>query len=88
MNIILNPEQQRFIEEKLSSGNYHSIDEIIVEALRRLEERDKHYERWVEETCNKVAIGIAQLNQKEGLDGESVVAQIQEKFRKAREGQG
>lgn len=87
MNIILSPEQQRFIEEKLSSGNYRSIDEIIVEALRLLEERDKHYERWVEETRNKVAIGIA-LNQKEGLDGESVVAQIQEKFRKARQGQG
>ncbi len=42
MNIILNPEQQRFIEQKLSSGNYHSIDEIIVKALRLLEERDKH----------------------------------------------
>lgn len=88
MNIILKPEHEEFIQEKLKSGKYHTVDEVIFEAFRLLEERDKQYEKWVEETREKVAIGIAQLDRGEGLDGESVVEQIQDKFRQARKAQG
>jgi antitoxin ParD1/3/4 len=53
--------------------------------LRLLEERDKQYEKWVEETREKVAVGIAQLDRGEGLDGEAVVARILERFKQARQ---
>jgi antitoxin ParD1/3/4 len=56
-----------------------------IEALRLLEERDKQYEKWVEETMEKVAVGIAQLDRGEGLDGEAVVARILERFKQARQ---
>jgi antitoxin ParD1/3/4 len=56
-----------------------------IEALRLLEERDKQYEKWVEETREKVAVGIAQLDRGEGLDGEAVVASILERFKQARQ---
>jgi antitoxin ParD1/3/4 len=87
MNIELKPEQEQFIQEKLNSGKYRTVDEVILEAFRLLEERDKQYEKWVQQTREKVAIGITQLEQGEGLDGESVMTQIQEKFRNARETQ-
>lgn len=61
---------------------------MILEAFLLLEERDKQCEKWVEETREKVAVGIDRLNRKEGLDGKSVVEQIQDKFRQARKTQG
>lgn len=85
MNITLKPPEERLIKEKLKSGQYATVYEVIVEALRLLEERDKQSEKWVEETREKVAVGIAQLDRGEGLDGEAVVAGILERFKQARQ---
>ncbi|MEG4184096.1 hypothetical protein QUA32_20285 [Microcoleus sp. Pol14D6] len=43
------------------------------------------YQEWVKETRSKVSTGIAQLDRGEGIDGEIVIARLQEKFRKMRE---
>lgn len=88
MNIILKSEEEQLIQEKIKSGKYESAYEVIVEALRLLEERDKHYEKWVEETREKVAVGLEQLDQGEGIDGEIVIARLRDKLHKARENQG
>lgn len=80
MNISLTPEQEQFIQEKLNSGKYETADELISEAFRLLEERDKHYEKWVEETRKKVAVGIAQLDRGEGIDGEEVFKELLEEI--------
>jgi antitoxin ParD1/3/4 len=45
MSIALKNEQEQFIQKKLDSGKYRSADEVIFEAFRLLEERDKHYEQ-------------------------------------------
>jgi antitoxin ParD1/3/4 len=45
MSIALNPEQEKFIQEKLKSGKYKTADEVILEAFRLLEERDRYYEK-------------------------------------------
>jgi antitoxin ParD1/3/4 len=87
MNINLKPEEEQFIQAKLETGKYETAYQVIVEALQLLEERDKHYEKWVEETREKVAIGIAQLDRGEGIDGEIAIARLREKLRKARDRQ-
>jgi antitoxin ParD1/3/4 len=87
MNINLKPEEEQFIQAKLKTGKYETAYQVIVEALQLLEERDKHYEKWVEETREKVAIGIAQLDRGEGIDGEIAIARLREKLRKARDRQ-
>lgn len=87
MSISLKPEHEQFIQSQIEKGKYANADEVISEAFRLLEERERQYEQWLEETRKKVAIGIEQLDRGEGLDGEVVVAQLQEKFRKAREAQ-
>lgn len=88
MNITLKPEEEQLIQEKLKSGKYETAYEVIVEALRLLEERDKCHEKWVEETREKVAVGLEQLDQGEGIDGEVVIARLRDKLHKARENQG
>jgi len=88
MNITFKSEEEQLIQEKLKSGKYATAYEVIVEALRLLEERDKQYEKWVEETREKVAVGIAQLDRGEGIDGEVVIARLREKWKKAGENQG
>ncbi len=77
MSIALKIEQEQFIQKKLNSGKYGSADEVIFEAFRLLEERDKHYEQWLRDTRQKVADGLAQLDRGEGLDGETVVSYYQ-----------
>jgi len=44
MSIPLKLEQEQFIQKKLESGKYSAADEVIFEAFRLLEERDKHPE--------------------------------------------
>jgi antitoxin ParD1/3/4 len=67
------------------------VDEIIVVALELLAYRNEHpqsdrYPEWVEETRLQVA-GLAQLERGEGIDGETVIARLPQKFRKIRENQ-
>ncbi|MCT7950735.1 type II toxin-antitoxin system ParD family antitoxin [Ancylothrix sp. C2] len=88
MDITFKSEEEQLIQEKLKSGKYATAYEVIVEALRLLEERDKQYEKWVEETREKVAVGIAQLDRGEGIDGEVVISRLREKLKKAGENQG
>ncbi|HBL13898.1 MAG TPA: type II toxin-antitoxin system ParD family antitoxin [Cyanobacteria bacterium UBA11162] len=87
MNITLKPEEEQLIQEKLRSGKYQTAYEVIVEALRLLAERDNYYQKWVEETRQKVVVGLEQLDRGEGIDGDVVIARLRNKLSKARENQ-
>ena len=41
MNIILSPELENLVNEKVACGEYESADAVFAEALRLLHERDK-----------------------------------------------
>jgi len=85
MSIALKLEQEQFIQQKLESGKYSSADDVIFEAFRLLEERDRHYEQWLQDTRQKVKGGLEQLNRGEGIEGEVVMARFREKIRIVRE---
>ncbi|MBD2207557.1 type II toxin-antitoxin system ParD family antitoxin [Calothrix sp. FACHB-1219] len=87
MNITLKPEIEQFIQAQLATGRYANAEEVISKALKLLEKQDKEYQEWVEETRQKVDVAIAELERGEGLDGETVVMQILDRFQKAREGE-
>jgi len=87
MSIALGLEQEQFIHKKLETGKYRSADEVIFEAFRLLEERDRRYEQWLQDTRQKVQSGLEQLDRGEGIDGEAVMARFREKIRIARENQ-
>ncbi|NES70489.1 MAG: type II toxin-antitoxin system ParD family antitoxin [Okeania sp. SIO2D1] len=85
MDIILKPEQEKLIQAKVKSGKYTTVDEIIAEALKLLDERDKYYQNWVEDTCRKVVVGLAQLDRGEGIETQTVINKLKEKVCQAKE---
>ena len=82
IKITLKQEQETFIQEKLNSGQYNNIDEIITEALLLLQQRDQHYQQWVKETQEKLNIGIEQLNRGKGIGSEIVINCLKNNFHK------
>jgi antitoxin ParD1/3/4 len=40
MNVSLTPQLENYVKEKVSTGMYSSVSEVMREALRLLEERD------------------------------------------------
>jgi antitoxin ParD1/3/4 len=84
MNIQLKPEHEQFIIAQIATGKYARPEEVIDIAFRLLEKLNSEYAQWIEETRQKVDIAITELERGEGLDGETVVMEILEKFRHAR----
>ncbi|MDZ7958445.1 MAG: type II toxin-antitoxin system ParD family antitoxin [Aulosira sp. DedQUE10] len=85
MTINLKPEHEQLIRAQIASGRFTNADEVIGTALKLLEKLNDEYIQWVEETRQKVEVAIAEIDRGEGLNGETVVMQILERFQKARE---
>ena len=85
MNITLKPEQEQFIQNQLAQGRFPNDEAVINQALELLQEKQGEYEDWVEDVRVKVNEAAAELERGEGVPLETVVEQIQAKFRHARE---
>ncbi|MBD0264052.1 MAG: type II toxin-antitoxin system ParD family antitoxin [Tolypothrix sp. T3-bin4] len=87
MNIQLKPEQEKLIQAQIATGRYTSAEEVVDIAFRLFDKLHSDYTDWIEETRQKVDVAIVELERGEGLDGETVVMDILEKFRHARSAQ-
>lgn len=78
MDIILTPELQTFVEQKLASGQYASTSEIIQEALYLLREKD-HLREWrLEELRREIDLGLDDLeNGRVSTYTENTLAEIE-----------
>jgi antitoxin ParD1/3/4 len=85
MNITLSPEQEQFIQSQIATGKYTNIQQVIDSALKLLEKQDQNYEQWLDETRQKVKVGLEQLERGDKVDGEVVIAQLEAKFKRMRE---
>lgn len=85
MNITLKPEQEQFIRAKVNSGKYTTIDEVITEALQLLDERDKQYQQWLEETRQKASVGLDQLDRGEGIEVQTVINNLKNRIKAVKE---
>ena len=85
MNIQLKPNQEQFIQKQLKSGRFNNSEQVIDTAFYLLEILDQDYLQWVEETRQKIDVAIAELDNGEGLDGEEVMDDMLEKFKKAQQ---
>lgn len=61
MNVSLTPELEKFINQKVATGMYHSASEVIREALRLLTEQDALRKIRHEELRRDIAIGMDQI---------------------------
>jgi antitoxin ParD1/3/4 len=84
MNISLKPEYEQFVQSQVDSGRFASIDEAIGYAFHLLENEQEYDPLWLEETRQKIAVGLAQIEKGQVLDGNSVIERLQAKVQRAR----
>ncbi len=77
MNISLTPELDKFVVEKVESGSYSSISEIIREGLRLLKQQEDLKLLRLELLKQEIAVGLDQLENGEGKTFESASAIIE-----------
>lgn len=58
MNVSLTPELEQFVRSKVESGKYITSSEVVREALRLLEERDRRFEMRLAETRREIQKGL------------------------------
>ncbi len=81
MSITLQPEQEKFIQEQVARGRFKSANEVLAHALILLEQKYREDEAWIEDVRQKVDEAKAEVERGEVLPLETVMAQLQEKFR-------
>jgi antitoxin ParD1/3/4 len=81
MNVSLTPELEQFVHEKVKSGRYLSASEVVREALRLLEERDRLYQAKLAELQRHLAIGIEQADRGELIDDDDMFAELEDNLR-------
>jgi len=77
MNVSLTPELEKLIQDKVKSGRYLSASEVVQEALRLLEERDRTQEIKLDALRRDLQVGIDQIERGEIIDGEEAFAEIE-----------
>ena len=85
MNVSLTPELEQFVHTKVKSGRYLSASEVVREALRLLEERDRLREIRIGTLRQEIAIGIEQSDRGDVLDGEEVIQELLGEIDQARQ---
>lgn len=79
MKIELKPEDEQLIQKRIQSGAFHTIDEVIHDALTSQDAE----ENWLQENRDaidaKIARGLEQLNAGQGISGDVARARLQER---------
>jgi len=70
MNVHLTPELETLVQNKVKAGRYNSASEVVREALRLFEERERIREMQVRELRRRINEGWASLERGEGVDGD------------------
>lgn len=84
LNISITPELHRFIDNKVRSGLYTSVSEVVREGLRLLERQEQERKSALDEVRRKIAVGLEQLDRGEVVDGEQVFRELAKRSQKAR----
>jgi len=80
MNVNLGPTFDQFVADMLKTGYYQSQSEIVREGLRLLKEREELREARLAELRKEIAIGIAQADRGEFVDGEVVFEELRQRM--------
>jgi antitoxin ParD1/3/4 len=81
----ITPEHEKLIQNHLDTGRYANAEEVLKIALQLLTRLDLEHQTWIEETRQQIAIGIAELDRGEGVDGNTVMEGYLQQFQAARQ---
>lgn len=68
MHVSLTPHLEELVRDKVKSGLYNSASEVVREALRLMEDRDRVREMRLEDLRKEIQIGIDQLERGESTE--------------------
>ena len=84
MDITLLPELEQFIQEKITSGQYQSVNEAINAGLKLLMERELIYQGRFDQLRQEIMVGIEASERGEVVDSETVFNSIGQKLKQRR----
>jgi antitoxin ParD1/3/4 len=76
MNVSLTKELETLVEKKVKSGLYHTASEVVRDALRLLEERDRLYKHRLLELRKEIKKGL-ESGPATAFDVEDLKARVQ-----------
>jgi antitoxin ParD1/3/4 len=79
------PEHEKLIQNHLDTGRYANAEEVLTIALQLLTRLDTEHQAWIEETRKQIAVGIAELDRGEGVDGATAMEGYLQQFQAARQ---
>jgi antitoxin ParD1/3/4 len=79
MPIALPPELERFAQQQIANGTYQSIEEVLVEGVRSLWEKEDLYKGRLEELRQDAQRGIESVARGELIDLDTAMDAIREK---------
>jgi antitoxin ParD1/3/4 len=77
MTVELDRETLRLIEEEIRSGRHRSAGDVVLDALRLMEEQTQLLLGRKEEIRKGIAAGLESLRRGKGVDGEAVFDRIE-----------
>lgn len=81
MNVSLTPELDKFVASKVESGRYTSASEVVREALRLLEERDRARNAELVAFDRELGARLSALDRGESVNPDDVRRRIEQKSR-------
>ena len=82
MNVSLTPELEKFVANKVDSGRYTSASEVVREALRLLEQKDRDRDVQLAAFNRELAQRLAALDRGEHVGPDEIRMRIEQKSRK------
>jgi antitoxin ParD1/3/4 len=79
--LTITPEHEKIIQSHLDTGRYANAEEVLAIALQLLTRLDNENQAWIEETRSQIAIGVAELDRGEGVDGPTTMNQYLQNFK-------
>ena len=80
MDITLQPELEQFVREKITSGQYNSVNEAVNAGLKILMERELIYQGRFDQLRQEIMVGIEASERGEIVDSETVFNSIAKDF--------
>ena len=84
MDITLQPELEQFVREKITSGQYQSVNEAVNAGLKILMERELIYQGRFDQLRQEIMVGIEASERGEVVDSETVFNSIRQKLEQRR----
>ena len=82
MNISLTPELEKYIHDKVSSGLYLSVSEVIRESLRLMHTYDDLRKHRAEQLTQSIEIGLSQLHDGKKVPAKEAYQRLKKKINK------